>query len=150
MKSSITIAVLVGFITGMILSPKADAHTVKPAVCDVVWANAPDGKKYEAKQRCLRWVAQHAWNHRCGTIPKLIHCVFGRHGDKAVQVATCESTLTPSKKNGQYWGLFQVSKNWRDTIPGFGWTAESQVRHAWKVFNHPDVGQQWSPTWSCA
>ena len=53
----------------------------------------------------------------------VIHQVFGRYGDQAVRVATCESSLNPNARNteaigGSYaTGLFQVlyPSTWRGT-----------------------------------
>lgn len=76
----------------------------------------------------------------------IIHKVFGRYGSQAVRVARCESGLTIGARNGQYLGLFQVSGHWRRTVPGWGWDAWSQARHAYRVFRL--TGSDWSH-WSC-
>ena len=78
----------------------------------------------------------------------VIGSVFGpRYAEDAVSVSYCESRLTTTARNGQYRGLFQVSRHWRHTIPGFGPSARAQARHARRVFER--VGRRWSPTWSC-
>jgi hypothetical protein len=76
----------------------------------------------------------------------IIHKVFGKHGDAAVRVARCESGLTIGATNGIYWGLFQVSDHWRRTVPGWGWNAWAQARHAYRVFRL--TGSDWSH-WEC-
>lgn len=72
--------------------------------------------------------------------------VFGKHCAQAVRVARCESGLTIGATNGRYWGLFQVSDHWRRTVPGWGWNAWAQARHAYRVFKL--TGSNWSH-WSC-
>lgn len=71
-----------------------------------------------------------------------------RTANKAVRVFYCESTLNPRARNGRYWGIAQVSDDWRRDIPGFAWTTEAQARHALRVFRR--VGSSFSPTWECA
>ena len=78
----------------------------------------------------------------------IVRVVFAPYGmsRKAVRVANCESTFRPWAANGQYRGMFQVSKAWRDDVAGYGPRAEQQARHALGVVLHPEGG--WSH-WDC-
>ena len=64
----------------------------------------------------------------------------------AQRVAWCESRFNPHARNGQYWGLYQVSSHWRRTVPGWGWTLEAQARHALRVYRR--TGSTWRH-WRC-
>jgi hypothetical protein len=71
--------------------------------------------------------------------------VFGRYCGQALQVASCESGLTTTARNGQYLGLFQMGSSERRLF-GHGATAIEQVRAAHRYF--VASGRDWSP-WSC-
>lgn len=89
-------------------------------------------------------------NARTTTIANIciIRVTFAPYGmtTKAVRVARCESTFRPWATNGQYWGMFQVSRAWRRDVRGFGPSAEQQARHALRVVLHRQGG--WSH-WEC-
>ncbi|HEX2179660.1 MAG TPA: hypothetical protein VHL54_09130 [Actinomycetota bacterium] len=77
-------------------------------------------------------------------IEDLIRTVFGPEGEKAVQVARCESTLRPHAKKGQFLGLFQMGANER-TEYGHGDDPLAQVLAAHALF----LDRGWQP-WTCA
>jgi hypothetical protein len=70
-------------------------------------------------------------------------------GQQATIISTrCEAkSLSPWAGFGKhdYWGIFQVSSHWRETVPGFAFNIWSQAKHAARV--HRLVG--WSH-WECA
>ncbi|HVL52397.1 MAG TPA: hypothetical protein VM754_12955, partial [Actinomycetota bacterium] len=70
--------------------------------------------------------------------------VFGPHGEKAVKVARCESTMRTNAKSGQYLGLFQMGANERADY-GHGSDAVTQVLAAHALF----LDRGWQP-WTCA
>lgn len=49
----------------LLIAIPAQAHTVKHSRCDIVWSAAKPGKKWEAKQECLRRVKAHNLRHVC-------------------------------------------------------------------------------------
>ena len=73
----------------------------------------------------------------------IICSVFGAHCSEAISVATCESTLRVTARNGDYWGLFQFGSFARAHY-GFAWDALTQSRAAYRYWR--DAG--WSP-WQC-
>jgi len=75
----------------------------------------------------------------------IIRSVFGRYGDQAVRVASCESGLSIWARNGQYLGLFQMGDYARAKY-GHSWNALGQSRSAYRYFR--DSGYGWGP-WSC-
>lgn len=77
-------------------------------------------------------------------IEEMIREVFGEQGDKAVQVAFCESTMRTHAKRGQYLGLFQMGANERADY-GHGSDALAQILAAYALYQ--DRG--WQP-WACA
>jgi hypothetical protein len=78
--------------------------------------------------------------------PKAAICVvFGDYCQEAVAVASCESHLSPSARNGQYLGLFQMGSYERQLF-GHGETAHAQAVAAHRYFVRS--GRDWSP-WSC-
>lgn len=77
-------------------------------------------------------------------IEEMIREVFGDQGDKAVEVAFCESTMRTHAKRGQYLGLFQMGANERADY-GHGPDAPAQIQAAYALFQ--DRG--WQP-WACA
>ncbi|HYN98314.1 MAG TPA: hypothetical protein VEU28_01425 [Actinomycetota bacterium] len=77
-------------------------------------------------------------------VEEMIRHVFGSEGDKAVQVAFCESTLSTEAKKGQFLGLFQMGANERADY-GHGPDALAQVLAAHKLF----LARGWQP-WECA
>jgi hypothetical protein len=77
-------------------------------------------------------------------IEDIIRAVFGPEGEKAVQVARCESTLRPHAKKGQFLGLFQMGANERVEY-GHGEDALAQVLAAHALF----LDRGWQP-WTCA
>lgn len=81
-----------------------------------------------------------------GTLPieDMIRHVFGPEGDKAVEVARCESTLRTHAKKGQFHGLFQLGANERADY-GDGTDALGQVMAAHALF----LDRGWQP-WTCA
>ena len=81
--------------------------------------------------------------HVAGGVRGVICSVFGAHCSEAISVATCESTLRVTARNGDYWGLFQFGSFARAHY-GFAWDALTQARAAYRYFL--DAG--WSP-WQC-
>ncbi|CAN5825510.1 hypothetical protein BH23ACT12_BH23ACT12_00890 [soil metagenome] len=77
-------------------------------------------------------------------IEDMIRHVFGPEGDKAVEVARCESTLRPQARKGQFQGLFQMGANERADY-GHGPDALAQVVAAHALF----LDRGWQP-WTCA
>lgn len=76
----------------------------------------------------------------------VIRQVFGAYGEQAVRVSWCESRWQTSARNGQYLGLFQMSRTARARY-GHGPGAAAQSRAAYRYFM--DSGRDWSP-WTCA
>ena len=81
--------------------------------------------------------------HVAGGVRGVICSVFGAHCSEAISVATCESTLRVTARNGDYWGLFQFGSFARAHY-GFAWDALTQARAAYRYWR--DAG--WSP-WQC-
>lgn len=77
-------------------------------------------------------------------VPLAICDVFGRYCDQALRVSWCESRWLTTARNGQYRGLFQVSRHWRQAIPGWGPSADAQALHAFRIFKRTG----WQP-WEC-
>lgn len=77
-------------------------------------------------------------------VEDLIRTVFGPEGEKAVQVARCESTMRPQAKKGQFLGLFQMGANERGEY-GHGEDPLAQVLAAYALF----LDRGWQP-WTCA
>ncbi|HEX2054560.1 MAG TPA: hypothetical protein VHJ78_12650 [Actinomycetota bacterium] len=77
-------------------------------------------------------------------IEEMIRKVFGPQGDKAVEVARCESTLRTHARSGQFLGLFQMGENERADY-GHGPDALAQVKAAYALF----LDRGWQP-WTCA
>jgi hypothetical protein len=77
-------------------------------------------------------------------VEDLIRTVFGPEGEKAVQVARCESTMSPDAKKGQFLGLFQMGANERGEY-GHGKDPLAQVLAAYELF----LDRGWQP-WTCA
>jgi Lysozyme like domain len=78
--------------------------------------------------------------------PKAAICaVFAGDCQEAVAVAWCESHLSPSARNGQYLGLFQMGSYERQLF-GHGDTAHAQAVAAHRYYVRS--GRDWSP-WSC-
>ena len=71
--------------------------------------------------------------------------VFGRYGDEALRVASCESGRGVNAQNGQYLGMFQMGSYARARY-GHSYTALGQARSAYAYF--VASGRDWSP-WSC-
>lgn len=84
-----------------------------------------------------------AW---CGDV-ELAHVC--KHGREALVISTgCEAKSgSPWAGVGKhdYWGIFQVSEHWRNTVRGFKFNVWAQAQHAYRVFRL--VG--WSH-WECA
>lgn len=78
------------------------------------------------------------------TTEELIREVFKESGDKAVQVARCESELRTDAQSGQFLGLFQMGADERARY-GHGQDALVQAQAAYQLFR--DRG--WQP-WTCA
>ncbi|MBW3590502.1 MAG: hypothetical protein KY393_01400 [Actinobacteria bacterium] len=78
------------------------------------------------------------------TTEELIRDVFKEAGEKAVQVARCESELRTDAQSGQFLGLFQMGANERARY-GHGQDALVQVQAAYQLYR--DRG--WQP-WTCA
>ncbi len=74
----------------------------------------------------------------------MIREIFGVHGDKAVEVAKCESELATSAKNGSALGLFQLGVAERQEY-GHGEDALTQIKAAYELF----LTRGWQP-WVCA
>jgi hypothetical protein len=81
-----------------------------------------------------------------GPIADIIYAVFGAYGAQAVSVAMCESGLSVTATNGQFFGLFQMGSSERATYGGSSLDPWEQARaaHAYFVAS----GSDWSP-WSC-
>jgi hypothetical protein len=64
---------------------------------------------------------------------------------EAWSVARCETggTFSVWANNGQYLGLFQVSENWRRTIPGFRFNPWAQARHAHTIYVRTGGWSHW-------
>ncbi|MGQ0680665.1 MAG: hypothetical protein ACT4OM_13615 [Actinomycetota bacterium] len=77
-------------------------------------------------------------------VEDLIRSVFGIHGDKAVQVARCESELETTARNGSFLGLFQLGDDERVAF-GHGQDALTQIKAAYDLF----LSRGWQP-WTCA
>ena len=79
---------------------------------------------------------------------QIIRQVFGRYGDQAIRVSSCETggTFDIYARNGQYLGLFQMGTYARSRY-GHAWHAWGQARAAYRYF--VDSGKDWSP-WSCS
>lgn len=89
-----------------------------------------------------------------GSIEELIHAYFGASGSKAVQVARCESGLSPGavSPGGGNHGLFQINSVHQGTfesVTGAPWSAvydaEANTRFAHWLWTQ----QGWGP-WACA
>lgn len=80
------------------------------------------------------------------TNTRIIKQVFGRYGEQAVTVASCESGLSVWARNGQYLGLFQMGSYARSKYGHSYNNAWIQARAARGYFI--DSGRDWSP-WSC-
>jgi Lysozyme like domain len=79
--------------------------------------------------------------------PRAAICaVFAHDCQEAVAIAWCESHLSPSARNGQYLGLFQMGSYERQLF-GHGDTAHAQAVAAHRYFVRS--GRDWSP-WSCS
>lgn len=78
------------------------------------------------------------------TTEELIREVFKEAGEKAVQVARCESELRTDAQSGQFLGLFQMGAHERARY-GHGQDALVQAQAAYQLFR--DRG--WKP-WTCA
>lgn len=75
--------------------------------------------------------------------------------EEAMQVAHCESRLTPSaisptNSNGtRDWGLMQINDVWREAFP-VSWPnvldAQTNVDMAWHIYQ--TAGNTWQP-WTC-
>lgn len=77
-------------------------------------------------------------------VEDMIRHVFGAEGNKAVEVARCESTLRTQAQKGQFQGLFQLGANERADY-GHGPDALAQVLAAHALF----LDRGWQP-WTCA
>lgn len=77
-------------------------------------------------------------------VEEMIRHVFGPDGEKAVEVARCESTMRTHAKRGQFLGLFQMGANERADY-GHGPDALAQVKAAFALFQ----ARGWQP-WECA
>lgn len=77
-------------------------------------------------------------------VEEMIREVFKEDGDKAVEVAKCESELETSAENGLFLGLFQLGHNERAEY-GHGEDALAQVQAAHELF----LVRGWQP-WVCA
>jgi hypothetical protein len=77
-------------------------------------------------------------------IEEMIRQIFGPDGEKAVEVARCESTMRTHAKKGQFLGLFQMGENERADY-GHGPDALAQVKAAFALFQ----ARGWQP-WECA
>jgi hypothetical protein len=73
-------------------------------------------------------------------VEDVIREIFGVHGDKAVEVAQCESELAASAKNGNALGLFQLGVAER-TEYGHGEDALTQIKAAYELF----LTRGWQP-----
>ncbi|MEX2587840.1 MAG: hypothetical protein WD602_07615 [Actinomycetota bacterium] len=78
------------------------------------------------------------------SVEDLIREVFKEQGDKAVQVARCESELKTDARRGQFFGLFQMGANERASY-GHGQDALAQIEAAHDLF----MARGWQP-WTCA
>lgn len=85
-----------------------------------------------------------SWQER-GRVKSVISQVFGRYGDQAHRVASCESGFNVAASNGQYQGIFQMGSSER-RIYGHGPGVWAQARAAYRYF--VASGKDWSP-WAC-
>jgi hypothetical protein len=115
-------------------------------VLDAILSPAAAAANAAAQRGTVAYCKQHAAGVAERTC--IVRVVFAPYGmsRKAVRVANCESTFRPWAVNGQYRGMFQVSKAWRRDVKGFGPSAEEQARHALGVVLHRDGG--WGH-WQC-
>ena len=82
---------------------------------------------------------------KCASPKAAICAVFGDHCQEAVAIASCESHLSTTARNGQYLGLFQMGSYERQLF-GHGDSAHAQAVSAHRYFVRS--GRDWSP-WSC-
>jgi hypothetical protein len=82
-----------------------------------------------------------------GGIADIIRSIFGSYGATAVSVATCESSLDPTRWNpdGEHFGLFQMGESERATYGGSSTDPTEQTQAAYAYFLAS--GSDWSP-WS--
>lgn len=83
-------------------------------------------------------------NLNAASTEDLIREVFKEEGDKAIQVARCESELKTDARRGQFLGLFQMGANERARY-GHGQDAPAQIEAAYQLF----MARGWQP-WTCA
>jgi len=92
----------------MVLPQTSHAHTAKPApYCDIVWDQAPPGKKWAAKQRCLVLVVK----HNCVKHPRQVPGTVKVKGLR----------LVPGRRNSPHW------RNQRKVV---GWIVNEGLRRA--------------------
>jgi len=101
-------------------------------------------------ERAIAWlrgvIQAHQVRKRERLSPKAAICdAFDSYCDEAIQVAWCESRLSPEAQNGQYLGLFQMGTYARQ-LYGHGTTPHDQAVAAHRYF--VSSGEDWSP-WSC-
>lgn len=127
----------------------SQAHIVTKQACykAAKYAGPYQSKPWRAAfKKCQKYRKDHAWQHKCGkSVKATIRCVFKAHGEAAISVAKCESGLSTTARNGQFYGIFQMGENERATY-GDGSTALAQSQAAHKYFIAS--GSDWSP-WQC-
>lgn len=87
---------------------------------------------------------EHYNDHKdCRKVGIVVHKRFKSNdrAHKALSVGGCESGLDKFARNGEHWGIWQVSKNLREQY-GWRWWVWHQVRMVWRIVQ--DYGG-WGP-----
>lgn len=91
----------------------------------------------------------HTITHKQAVAAKVIRLTWNPYGAqarrRALSVSWCESKFNINAKNGQHWGLYQVSAALRSDYPGYGSGAWRQAAHALRVWNAS--GKDWDTHW---
>ena len=91
------------------------------------------------------------------TTEEIIHVWFDRYGasmsdkEDAIDVARCESSLNPEARNGDYYGLFQISRTYHEARArslGYTWGEMLQAGPNAHVAASLWSEQGWQP-WAC-
>lgn len=85
-----------------------------------------------------------------GSVEEMIIATFGSEGNRAIQVAKCESGLNPAARSGQYMGLFQLGNYHRARAARLGFTWDQMLQAGPNIAVAYDLWQEqgWGP-WSC-
>ncbi len=84
------------------------------------------------------------------TIEDKIKAKFGKDGDLAVKVATCESGLNPKAKNktSSARGLFQIMQSWHKINEKWLLNPDINIEVAYKLYQ--ESGNSFSPHWDAS